>query len=905
MVGVDSEILNADYVVDADIFDHPNSSYRVRVNDSGNSLLGVIVDRSSFDDDDDELTTYGGGRDAISVIDENHPSSSSIPAIHLPDHHTQQLQNQQQHLIDMNIPGGGGGGSGGVVMRNGKIRRKMRWKPRFGKKKSDGGWDSNASVVSALTNRSNSTSRSSSTTRSFLSHFSKRSNTSFHTFHSTETPVATNKANRPQAPHTVMRPNYQDSFDHSTSNNNSTSINIERATIETEGKHAMHNKRESFRSSLDSVQEISVLHDLHDVENDSEPPKSFTGITSSTSFSMKKSTSNNHASEAGKISENKSYIKSQQQQQQMKTRRPPLFKRRMRHFKNSNSNSTSRMNSSNKMNTDKTCSSPSDTNSTSTSSSSISPSLSLERENSLIPVSLGDEYEDNCRVLFNTTDHSTINTGTSTAERGSSSSRKSRDIVTVTTTTRSSTNEEKKCKEVTTSEFVGSVSSGGDTSSNDVISEEGIEESSVSTSLQHAGDNQSIHSGSVKGVGAGNGQSSVHCASSNAVGSVNSAPTILQRRISSITKKRSSSPAIISTASSKHGVSTKGGGNDCIRNNSNISNLILKEKKNQSRPMLPPPNNPDKAEHNLRAINEMAAEHMAHGEYEEAADVFEEILRGQQERYGQDHYRVGTALHNYGIVNLKMGDFNKAIEICQRAVAVRKESLVPNHPDVAVSLAQLGVAHLESHNFNKALAAFRDALHIRRNFLGPRHPKCSKILNNIGCALYSLNDFGASKHAFDEALDIQRVALRNIPLTESTESTQLQSNALLLSMASTLCNIGSIKVRRNEFEEAILDLEEALLIQQSVLGDTHPTVLSTSDSIGLVDSAKNGPSNNESSNSHKFYINKAVAVCSDVDTNPSTVVTELFGIENLDSISSSISWFQNPCGPGKDETVSF
>lgn len=240
--------------------------------------------------------------------------------------------------------------------------------------------------------------------------------------------------------------------------------------------------------------------------------------------------------------------------------------------------------------------------------------------------------------------------------------------------------------------------------------------------------------------------------------------------------------------------------------------------------------------------------------------------------------------------------------MCQRAVNVRKDSLVPNHPDVAVSLAQLGVAHLESQNFNKALSAFRDALHIRRNFLGPRHPKCSKILNNIGCALYSLNDFIASKRAFDEALSIQREALRSIPSTESSESTQLHSNAILLSMASTLCNIGSIKVRWCKFDEAMVDLEEALLIQQSVLGDNHPTVSSTYDSISLVDKAKSGSSSKN--RTHDFYMDKAVAVCSDSGTNATTVITELFGIENFESIAA-VDWLQNACGPATNDSSSF
>lgn len=298
------------------------------------------------------------------------------------------------------------------------------------------------------------------------------------------------------------------------------------------------------------------------------------------------------------------------------------------------------------------------------------------------------------------------------------------------------------------------------------------------------------------------------------------------------------------------------------------------------------------AEHNLRAIHDMAAEHLAHGEYEEAADVFEEILRGQQERYGQDHYRVGIALHNLGIVYLKKKDYEKAIEICRRAVDVRKDSLVPNHPDVAVSLAQLGVAHLESKNYHQALAAFRDALNIRRNFLGPRHAKCSKILNNIGCALYSIEDLPEAKRAFDEALEIHRDGLRSLPTIEGSESNGMQGNTLLLSMASTLCNIGSIRLRWGDFEKAEIALEESLLIQQSVLGDDHPTVSSTIDSIEVVETAKYMSENPLSH--HNFLINQAAAACT--AENPTHVMAEILGLENFTDMLPK-NWFANPWGP--------
>jgi tetratricopeptide (TPR) repeat protein len=254
------------------------------------------------------------------------------------------------------------------------------------------------------------------------------------------------------------------------------------------------------------------------------------------------------------------------------------------------------------------------------------------------------------------------------------------------------------------------------------------------------------------------------------------------------------------------------------------------------------------AEKNLQAIHEMATEHLQQGEYTEALEVFEEILRGQLARYGEDHYRVGTALHNIGIVHMRRGDYGKAIEVYKEAVRVRKKSLDPMHPDVAVSLAQLGVAYMESRKHRKAIGAFREALKIRRKSLGNQHPKVAKILNNIGCSLFELDELEVAKVAFEEALAIHRTLLKNMGENNNKNHEKDDpanhyhhnhpSESLLLSVASTQCNIASIKLYCGKFEEACVDLEEALLIQQCVLGDEHPLARRTQESLAWMERSK-------------------------------------------------------------------
>ena len=144
-----------------------------------NPLLGMIVDRSSFDEADE--FSLGGGKDFMTVAEEQSLSDS--------------------------------GGDGGVVMRNGKVRRKLRWKPPTFRKKKITAPSSNMSVISALTNKSTTTSRSNTTNKSFLTTFSRRSINSFHTFHSTETPVVNNSATKPRKAFPLPRPNYPDTFE--------------------------------------------------------------------------------------------------------------------------------------------------------------------------------------------------------------------------------------------------------------------------------------------------------------------------------------------------------------------------------------------------------------------------------------------------------------------------------------------------------------------------------------------------------------------------------------------------------------------------------------------------------------------------------------------------------------------
>lgn len=77
-----------------------------------------------------------------------------------------------------------------------------------------------------------------------------------------------------------------------------------------------------------------------------------------------------------------------------------------------------------------------------------------------------------------------------------------------------------------------------------------------------------------------------------------------------------------------------------------------------------------------------------------------------------------------------------------------------------------------------------------------------------------------------------------------------------------------------------------------MLGDDHPTVSSTIDSIELVETAEYMAENPLSH--HDFLMNQAAAACT--GENPTNLMIEILRLENFHEMSPN-NWFANACGP--------
>jgi tetratricopeptide (TPR) repeat protein len=163
-------------------------------------------------------------------------------------------------------------------------------------------------------------------------------------------------------------------------------------------------------------------------------------------------------------------------------------------------------------------------------------------------------------------------------------------------------------------------------------------------------------------------------------------------------------------------------------------------------------------------------------------------------RFGGKHKRVGAALHNVAIANLRSGNLDDAMDAIEEAIKIRSRALGRKHSKVTDSLVEYGIILLSMEEYDDALKVFEGALSMRKNEklvnqgdANERKLRIAKIWNNIGCVHFEKGDFTKAREAFDEAINI---FCKVYGLWTKLFYKLNVTDTGYLAMASTLCNKG-------------------------------------------------------------------------------------------------------------------
>lgn len=196
-------------------------------------------------------------------------------------------------------------------------------------------------------------------------------------------------------------------------------------------------------------------------------------------------------------------------------------------------------------------------------------------------------------------------------------------------------------------------------------------------------------------------------------------------------------------------------------------------------------------------------------------------LQGQG---GTNFYTVGITAHNLGVVKVLAGDDQAAAPLFREAIALKEAAFGRDHEEVALSYDELGIQLFARGDFDEASAAFREAHQLRREMDDGSevpNPILAMTLNNIACCDFQKGEHATALRSLEEARSIQHKAV----------GSSVQDDLDLLHVAIVYCNCGYLKLALKQYEEARSILEEALLIQQSVLDDNHRAVRDTLSNI--------------------------------------------------------------------------
>ena len=223
----------------------------------------------------------------------------------------------------------------------------------------------------------------------------------------------------------------------------------------------------------------------------------------------------------------------------------------------------------------------------------------------------------------------------------------------------------------------------------------------------------------------------------------------------------------------------------------------------------------------LEARNNLAGAYDDIGRFSEAIELYERVLADQERVLGPDHPDTLTTRNNLAVAYHSAGRFGEAIELCERVLFERERVLGSDHPDTLITRNNLAGAYKDVGRFGEAIELYKRVLADQERILAPDHPDTLTARNNLAVAYRYVGRFGEAIELFERVLaDRVRVLGPDHPDTLTTRN-----------------NLAFVYHSAGRFGEAIELYERVLADQEQVLGPDHPETLDVRDNLaGAYDS---------------------------------------------------------------------
>jgi Tfp pilus assembly protein PilF len=201
--------------------------------------------------------------------------------------------------------------------------------------------------------------------------------------------------------------------------------------------------------------------------------------------------------------------------------------------------------------------------------------------------------------------------------------------------------------------------------------------------------------------------------------------------------------------------------------------------------------------------------------YDEALEVFNDLLEIRRKKLKQMHPEVANAIHQSATCLRMIGDYSSAISNYERALKMRKNVLQPNHPDIIDSTFCIGIMHVLRGNFEQASAIYERCLINQRKALGPHHPRVANILFRLGELSNLLGHFQLSRSYLIDSMIIMKGTYKS---TNKIDSIDLENTH---SDKKNMSNIKQSKENNQDEKSTMMKAEQQTINE---LECVHPAL---------------------------------------------------------------------------------
>ena len=220
------------------------------------------------------------------------------------------------------------------------------------------------------------------------------------------------------------------------------------------------------------------------------------------------------------------------------------------------------------------------------------------------------------------------------------------------------------------------------------------------------------------------------------------------------------------------------------------------------------------------SINSIASIYEQNEDYEKALEEYLKSLKIREKYFGEYPDKVAIGYNNVGRMYSKLNMNEQAYYYLNESLKIRKEFFGENHESTARAynvlgsffqdiVIKIGYKEESSETLNKGFELLMKSLNIRLKILSTNHPDIAISYNNIGVYYSLIEDFDKAINNFNLALEIYKHA----------------KGDRSLDIGLLYFRIGSLYVKEENFQDAILFKEKALKILGNILEKNNPNII--------------------------------------------------------------------------------